>query len=876
MTQFGIAGSVSSHTHNAFAQTSSSNQPSYTPYQNSNVGYSVEYPSNWTYLEQTQGGRTSTSFLPYQHSATVVQLFYDKNTNYLGTDQQKLEHLPQIISTICSGATIAANGLSCSGFQYKTGMAQYHNVPAYFMESSMIETFSDGSSREQDMAQLFVIVQNSDYGILVSCPKVECDSYHTQINHFLTSLNIYSITTNTPTAQTTTNNIPSWIKNTAKWWSQGQVGDSDFIQGVQYLIKQGIIVVPTTQVSSQSPQTIPSWVKNTAKWWSQGQVTDSDFIQGIQYLVQNGFITIQTETQQASTGILTGATFYNGTNPSSQTVTYTDKDGVTLSVNAIPGQVLLYVTPSSSQDVISQAVTSNGGTILSGAPVAGFYLVQVNDVKNFISNVLQKPFVIDAHPNLVLSNSQFSSTSTPIQIINYKTGPVTDPDPTAHVILAVIDNFAGCGVLKTLPHGCKILSEIQSKNNKIPILAIQTGNDDSGSSEYEIQMNVLRAIAVAQENNQKIVISQSSMPPLIDDKGNPIPNGMENYYNSIDSKLKLLGNLEWVQKNNVLYYQSAGNDGQDVSPVMDKLATQSQGSNIYKSMYNLVGQLDPTTQQPMSYGGVSKAGSNYGKGITYDDSVSSDCKYGTSCTTPNLAAGAAAIWNDNPNLPSTTIHNAIQDSAVQKNGNPVFSPQDAYNLANKCLPECNNIAYGTTPSGGTTQNNNPPLSYANTPQEAACQAKFGTQYHYSTTSNGCVLGYSLPTTPVGAGVNLSGNWEGTTTGTVVCTNPDQSDPSENVNCDFQGHIYLQLSQSGNNLQGSVTVNGLATSGDNCDQVPDSLGGQLGGTIFGSGFSGDVEGLRVNGQFTSDLIKGTFSGEVGDLTIRGQFTGYRTG
>ncbi|HXW02427.1 MAG TPA: peptidase, partial [Candidatus Nitrosotenuis sp.] len=44
----------------------------------------------------------------------------------------------------------------------------------------------------------------------------------------------------TPLAQAA---IPDWIKNSAKWWADGTIGDSDFVQGIQYLIKQGIIRV---------------------------------------------------------------------------------------------------------------------------------------------------------------------------------------------------------------------------------------------------------------------------------------------------------------------------------------------------------------------------------------------------------------------------------------------------------------------------------------------------------------------------------------------------------------------------------------------------------------------------------------------------------
>jgi hypothetical protein len=37
--------------------------------------------------------------------------------------------------------------------------------------------------------------------------------------------------------------IPAWVKNNAKWWADGTIGDSDFISGIQFLIKQGILTV---------------------------------------------------------------------------------------------------------------------------------------------------------------------------------------------------------------------------------------------------------------------------------------------------------------------------------------------------------------------------------------------------------------------------------------------------------------------------------------------------------------------------------------------------------------------------------------------------------------------------------------------------------
>jgi hypothetical protein len=98
-----------------------------------------------------------------------------------------------------------------------------------------------------------------------------------------------------PAIKTTTPEIviPAWIKNNAKWWSEGKIGDSDFVSGVQYLIKQGIMKIPPpSQTGSGSSQTIPTWIKNNAKWWAEGTITDNDFVQGIQYLITQRIIKI--------------------------------------------------------------------------------------------------------------------------------------------------------------------------------------------------------------------------------------------------------------------------------------------------------------------------------------------------------------------------------------------------------------------------------------------------------------------------------------------------------------------------------------------------------------------------------------------------------
>ncbi len=86
--------------------------------------------------------------------------------------------------------------------------------------------------------------------------------------------------------------IPDWVRNTAGWWSAGQIGDSDFVTGIQWLITNGIMIIPETECGSEESSEIPEWIKQTAGWWSAGQIGDSDFVSGIQWLITNGIMPI--------------------------------------------------------------------------------------------------------------------------------------------------------------------------------------------------------------------------------------------------------------------------------------------------------------------------------------------------------------------------------------------------------------------------------------------------------------------------------------------------------------------------------------------------------------------------------------------------------
>ena len=106
-------------------------------------------------------------------------------------------------------------------------------------------------------------------------------------------LNVGSVSANSSNQTGGAIQIPKWVKNNAKYWHEGTIDDPAFVQGIQYMIKQGIITIPPTKSGQANPGvTIPAWVKNNAGFWATGDIDDATFVKGIQYLITAGIIQV--------------------------------------------------------------------------------------------------------------------------------------------------------------------------------------------------------------------------------------------------------------------------------------------------------------------------------------------------------------------------------------------------------------------------------------------------------------------------------------------------------------------------------------------------------------------------------------------------------
>jgi len=95
--------------------------------------------------------------------------------------------------------------------------------------------------------------------------------------------------------------IPDLIKNVASWWANDDISENEFLTGIEYLINNNIILINfvpcNDEIQSQYGDTksIPDWIKNNANWWSENLIDDTDFINGLQYLIEYKIIKIDNK-----------------------------------------------------------------------------------------------------------------------------------------------------------------------------------------------------------------------------------------------------------------------------------------------------------------------------------------------------------------------------------------------------------------------------------------------------------------------------------------------------------------------------------------------------------------------------------------------------
>ena len=87
--------------------------------------------------------------------------------------------------------------------------------------------------------------------------------------------------------------LPSWIQDYAGLWATGEISDSVFVTGIEFLLENKIIMISNIPPSGNiSGDEIPDWIRNNAHWWSQNLISENEFVNSLKFLIQEGIITI--------------------------------------------------------------------------------------------------------------------------------------------------------------------------------------------------------------------------------------------------------------------------------------------------------------------------------------------------------------------------------------------------------------------------------------------------------------------------------------------------------------------------------------------------------------------------------------------------------
>jgi hypothetical protein len=84
--------------------------------------------------------------------------------------------------------------------------------------------------------------------------------------------------------------IPDWIRDDMLLWSEEKIVDNKFINVINYLIENRIIIIDQNESEILEVKKIPSWIKTIAGWWADGTIDDKTFVNGLEFLVQKSII----------------------------------------------------------------------------------------------------------------------------------------------------------------------------------------------------------------------------------------------------------------------------------------------------------------------------------------------------------------------------------------------------------------------------------------------------------------------------------------------------------------------------------------------------------------------------------------------------------
>lgn len=180
------------------------------------------------------------------------------------------------------GDTIRISGIANNTYQITPITIQIFDSQRNLVYTNKTNLFSDNSFLYEFNATNTIFKTTDNYKIK------SFFGFPATITDMNISFNNTQLSAATPTQST--HYTPYWLKNNAAMWTTGKISDNEFINLIQYLIKNKYMSAYNQNISNINPGTIPTWLKNKVGGWSNNTVSDEEFVFSIQYLVAHKII----------------------------------------------------------------------------------------------------------------------------------------------------------------------------------------------------------------------------------------------------------------------------------------------------------------------------------------------------------------------------------------------------------------------------------------------------------------------------------------------------------------------------------------------------------------------------------------------------------
>ena len=218
-------------------------------YVNSEVGFELTFPNGWYTNDESSPEMYAVHGDPDLDWDAAIVVITKEDSNDSNTSTLD----PNLISPGCNKLSEKSLSISgVSGFEVVIQCGGTGGTKTKFVflhtENKSITILYDARNYEQYLA-VFDSVVNSFKLIDKANDNTKQNQGDTSVGGPINNTSVGAPVNNTKSVMNKTGtvekkkDIPSWIKNNAKWWSEGSIGDNDFVQGIQYLITHGIMKV---------------------------------------------------------------------------------------------------------------------------------------------------------------------------------------------------------------------------------------------------------------------------------------------------------------------------------------------------------------------------------------------------------------------------------------------------------------------------------------------------------------------------------------------------------------------------------------------------------------------------------------------------------